>query len=71
MAVGPHGQKRPGDVVGNAVHCCKVLVGDAEETVTGQRNSGDARAASLSPERRRETAKKAAAARWNGRSRSA
>ena len=58
--------KRPGDVVRNAVHCCRVLVGDAEETITGnQRNGGEARAQSLSPERRKEIAQRAAAARWN------
>ena len=63
--IGPRGEKRPGDVVGNAVHCCRVLVGEAEETHTGkQRNGGKARAESLSPERRSEIARKAAAARW-------
>ena len=24
---GHSGEKRPGDVIGNAVHCCRVLVG--------------------------------------------
>ena len=63
--IGPDGEKRPGDTIRNAVHCCRVLVGDTEETYTGsQRNGGKARAASLSPERRREIAQKAAAARW-------
>ena len=58
--------KRPGDVVRNAVHCCRVLVGDAEETITGnQRNGGEARALSLSAERRREIARNAAQARWS------
>ena len=66
---GPNGEVRPGNVVGNAVHCCRVLVGDAEETYTGpQRNGGLERAKALSAERRTEIAKKAAAARWaNGR----
>ncbi len=63
--VGPDGEKRPGDVVGNAVHCCRVLVGDIEEPRTGrQRNGGKARAAALSAERRSEIARKAAVARW-------
>ena len=65
LPIGPNGEKRPGDVVSSAVHCCRILVGDAEETYTGaQRNGGVARAESLSPERRKEIAAKAAAARW-------
>ena len=31
MPIGPNGEKRPGDVIANAVHSCKVLVGDAKE----------------------------------------
>ncbi|MYB38022.1 MAG: RNA-binding protein [Gammaproteobacteria bacterium] len=62
---GPNGEIRPGDVVGNAVHCCRVLVGDSEETYAGpQRNGGLARAEALTPERRSEIAKNAAAKRW-------
>ena len=69
MPTGPNGEKRSREVVSNAVHCCKVLVGDAEETYVGkQRNGGlkggKARAASMTPEQRREIAKKAARARW-------
>ena len=69
MNTGPQGQKHPSDVIGNAVHCCRVLVGDAEEEFVGsQRNGGlkggKARAAKLSAERRSEIAKKAASARW-------
>ena len=72
MSIGPKGEKRPADAIGNAVHCCRVLVGDAEETYVGkQRNGGlkggKARAASMTPEQRREIAKKAAAARWGNR----
>ena len=29
--IGPNGEKRPRDAVGNAVHCARMLVGDAEE----------------------------------------
>ena len=29
--IGPNGEKRPRDVVGNAAHCCRMLVGDAGE----------------------------------------
>ena len=72
MPNGPNGEKRPRDVVANAVHGCRVLVGDAEETYVGnQRNGGlkggKARAASMTPEQRSELAKKAAAARWDKR----
>ena len=69
MPRGPNGEKRPADVIGNAVHSCRVLVGDAEETYAGKQrngglNGGKARAAKLTPERRQEIARKAAAARW-------
>ena len=70
MARGPNGEKRPRDVIANAVHGCRVLVGDAEEAYVGkQRNGGikggKARAASMTPERRSEIAKAAAKARWD------
>lgn len=72
MPTGPQGEKRPRDVVANAVRCCKVLVGDAEEEHVGkQRNGGlkggKARASKLSPGRRSEIARKAAASRWANR----
>ncbi len=63
---GPNGEKRPGDVVGNAVHVCKVLVGEIEETESGkQQNGGIVRAQKLTPERRSEIARQAAEARWS------
>ena len=31
MPVGPNGEKRPRSVTANAVHVCKVAVGEAEE----------------------------------------
>lgn len=66
MPIGPNGEKRPGNVIANAVHCCRVLVGEADETYVGKhRNAGEARAKALTPERRSEIARKAAAARWN------
>lgn len=67
--------KRPRDVVGNAVHVMKVLTGEVEESAEiddgkdpaakamGQKG-GKARAARMTPERRAEIARKAAAARW-------
>lgn len=73
----PKPNKRPTDVIGNAVHVCKIAVGDIEDVepeevktvpnrAKGGRAGGPARAASLSPKRRREIAKAAAAARWAG-----
>ncbi len=73
MPKGPQGQKRPADVIGNAVHVMRIATGEAVETKRdasldanrkGGLKGGKARAASMSPERRAEIAKKAAAKRW-------
>ena len=69
MPIGPNGEKRPADPIANAVLVGQIATGEAEETIVSKRRKGGlvggkARAASLSPERRREIAKKAAAARW-------
>jgi hypothetical protein len=75
MPRGPRGEKRPRDVVGNAVHVMKILTGEIEESTEiddGKdpaakalgKKGGAARAKALTPERRREIAKKAAAKRW-------
>ena len=70
MPTGPHGEKRPADPVANALHVAKLLTGEAKETYVDQakqaggRKGGEARAEALTPERRREIAKEAAAARW-------
>ena len=69
MPIGPKGEKRPRDEIANAVHCCKILVGDAEEEYVDNRRKGGlkggkARAQKLSPERRSEIARAAAKARW-------
>jgi hypothetical protein len=77
MPKGPKGEKRPRDVVGNAVHVMKVFTGQIEEPKEiddGKdpaakalgRKGGKARAERLTPERRREIARKAAAKRWGG-----
>jgi len=72
---GPQGQRRPADTVSNAIRVAKILTGEIEED-TGQddgkdknaqalgRKGGAARAKSMTPERRAEIAKKAAAKRW-------
>lgn len=75
MPKGPKGQKRPADVIGNAVKVMRIATGDEEEDLTedgkdpaakslGQRG-GKARAEALSPKERAAIAKKAAAARWS------
>ena len=71
MPKGPQGQRRPADVIGNAVHIAKIATGEAEETTLKQpakRKSGiagaKARAQSLTAEERSEIARKAAAGRW-------
>lgn len=75
MPKGPQGQKRPADVVSNAIRVAKILTGEIEED-TGQddgkdknaqalgRKGGAARAKSMTAERRAEIAKAAAAKRW-------
>ena len=75
MPTGPKGQKRPADVIGNAVHVMRIATGEVEETSPvddgkdpaakslGARG-GAARAKSMTPERRAEIAKKAAEKRW-------
>ena len=71
MPKGPQGQKRPADVIGCAVRVAQIATGDIHETLvkkSGRVRSGyagaKARTESLTAERRREIAKKAAAARW-------
>ena len=81
MPTGPKGQKRPADVISAAVKVMRIATGQEEETdptkgkdasavalgKRGGQKGGRARASSLSPERRREIAAKAAASRWKGR----
>lgn len=75
MPRGPKGEKRRADVIGNAVHVMRVLTGEIEDTIPDDgkdpaakalgKKGGAARAKSMTPERRAEIAKKAAASRWN------
>ena len=74
---GPKGERRPADVIGNAVMVAKIATGGIEEQFglgpkpgkdaaaadLGKRG-GAARAKKLTPEQRREIAKKGAASRW-------
>lgn len=71
MPKGPQGQKRPADVIGNAVRIAKIATGEIEETELKQpakRKSGlagaKARAEKMTAEERSEVARKAANARW-------
>ena len=67
--IGPNGEKRPSDPIGAAVRMMQIATGQAEETYVnkaqseGGRKGGKARAAKLSPARRREIAMKGVAAR--------
>jgi hypothetical protein len=74
MPRGPKGERRPADVIGNAVHVMRVLTGEIEDTAPDDgkdpaakalgKKGGAARAAKMTPERRAEIAQKAAASRW-------
>lgn len=77
MAKGPRGERRTGDVIGAAIMGAKIATGEIEDNwqAEGDPNpaaelgwkGGKARAAKMTPERRAEIARKAAAKRW-GRS---
>lgn len=74
MPRGPKGEKRPADVVGNAVHVMRIATGEIEDLTTEDgknaaavalgRMGGKARAAEMSAKKRSEIAKKAAKSRW-------
>ena len=73
MPKGPQGQKRPADVIGNAVHVMRIATGQEQETGQdpkkelsrkGGLKGGKARAKALTPEQRAEIASAAAQARW-------
>lgn len=74
MPRGPEGQKRPADVVGNAIRGIQLAVGEAEEEFDDDgkysaakalgAKGGCTRAKKLTPKQRSETVQKAAAKRW-------
>lgn len=74
MPTGPKGEKRPADVIGNAVRVMRIATGEEPEALEGAekdqaaramgKKGAAARAASMTPERRAEIAKVAADARW-------
>ncbi len=71
MPKGPRGEKRPADVIGNAVKIARLATGEETEDLPAVspgaalgKLGGQARARNLTPEQRAEQAKKAAAKRW-------
>jgi hypothetical protein len=70
MPRGPRGEKRPADVIGNAVHIMRIATGEIEDNPApvharkGGLKGGKARAAALTPAQRSEIARAAASARW-------
>lgn len=75
MPTGPKGEKRPADVIGNAVKVMRILTGEEPEDYGDApaknqaaqelgRKGGKKRAEGMTPERRAEIAKKAARSRW-------
>ena len=74
MPKGPKGEKRPADVIGNAVKVMRIAVGEDDDDVPddGKNKSaqalgklgGAARASALSPEKRKKIASEASKSRW-------
>ena len=75
MPRGPKGEKRPADVIGNAVKVMRIATGEEEDhartddgkdaaAVSLGKKGGMARAVKLGSKRRAEIAKKAASLRW-------
>ena len=74
MPKGPKGEKRPADVIGATIMVAKIATGEIVEEAEDDgkdkaavelgRKGGKARASKLTPERRAEIARKAAASRW-------
>jgi hypothetical protein len=74
MLRGPQGQRRPADMIGNAVHVMRIATGEIEDTAPDDgknkaaqalgRLGGKVRAEPMSTKRRKEIARKVAKARW-------
>ena len=75
MPRGPKGEKRPADVIGNAVKVMRIATGEEVEELVADdgkdpaakalgAKGGVARAKSMTPERRTEIARTAAQKRW-------
>ncbi len=78
MPTGPKGEKRPADVIGNAVKVMRIATGEETDDLPDDgkdqaakalgAKGGAARAKSMTPERRAEIARQAAAKRWKDHS---
>jgi hypothetical protein len=75
MPTGPKGQRRPADVIGNAVRVMEIATGQRDEEYGDEptkdkaaaelgRKGGKARAERMTAEQRAEAARKAATKRW-------
>lgn len=75
MAIAGKSRKRPADVIGNAVRVMQIATGEIDDDAPVDdgkdkaaqamgRKGGEARAKAMTPERRAEIARKAAAKRW-------
>ena len=78
MPTRPKGEKRPADVIGNAIKIARIATGEEEDVlaltpeeegkdpaaVAMGKKGGAARAKAMTPERRAEVAKVAAEKRW-------
>ncbi|MFD1332145.1 RNA-binding protein [Methylopila musalis] len=74
MPKGHKGEKRPTDVIGNAVHVMRIAIGEEADDVIDDGKDhaakalgaecGKKRTENMTPERRAEIAKKAAQKRW-------
>ena len=75
MPTGPKGQKRPADVIGNAIKVAQIATGEDQDEKPEDdgkdpaakalgAKGGKARASKLTPEQRAEIARKAAQKRW-------
>ena len=77
MPRGPKGERRPANVIGNAVHVMRIATGQITDDVPAPeeegkdpaavalgRKGGKARAEGMSAKRRKEIARTAAKARW-------
>ena len=72
MAKGPRGEKRPADAIGLVLMIGKIATGEIDDAAEVTKSAaaqlgslgGKKRAANMTPERRAEIAKAAAAKRW-------
>jgi hypothetical protein len=75
MPKGPHGEKRPADVIGAAILVGRIATGEVEDTKAAPKSAaaemgakgGKARATALTAEEKTAIAKKAARARWKAK----